>query len=172
MLIKIFKNFGNLMKSIRTPERTYPWYSRGNQKLIIILIKKYCSKTLKNLHLKNFASIKRHLILMDNIFLNLEVLHMEYVAIPFSILQLINKLPLITDLKINYCIPILPISSAYQPKVNLNLQKLTLRCREKFFIADVLNVIHIQYPNIKEFKFQMIGSTQETVNKFISTFKI
>lgn len=166
ILIQIFKNFGHLMRSIKTPERTYLWYDRNTQKLIIILIKKYCSSTLKSLKLKNFASIKRYLILMDNIFLNLEILHLEYVAIPFSILQLIRKLPLINDLKINYCVPILPITATYTPIVNLNLQKLSLKCRDRFYMTNVLNVIHLLFPNLTELKFQIIGTTQESLFTF------
>lgn len=68
---------------------------------------------------------------MNNIFVNLRVLHLEYVSIPFSILQLINKMPEIRDLNISYCIPIVPISTTFLPIVNLNLEKLTLRCRNK-----------------------------------------
>lgn len=113
-LINIFKNFGSLMESIETPEKPYPWYDRDMQKLIIVLIKKYCSNTLRCLRLKNFASIKRYLILLDNTFVNLEILHLEFVAIPFSILQLISKLPQINDLKIIYCVPILPIFSTFR----------------------------------------------------------
>lgn len=168
-LISVFKTFGNYMESIETPAKSYLWYNREKQKLIMILIKKYCSNnTLKYLRLNNFSGIKRHLILLDNTFTNLKVLQLDYAALPFSILQLINKLPHINELRLNYCIPILPISSSFKPTVNLNLQKLTIRCRDRFYTLDVLSVIHLFYPNIIELQFQTIGHVGEKSHKFNS----
>lgn len=166
-LITIFKTFGNVMQSVSTPSKSYPWYERQTQKLIILLIKKYCSNdSLQCLKLYNFSSIKRYFILMDDVFVNLKILHLDYAALPFSILQLINKLPQINDLQLKYCIPIFPITQSIQPNVNLNLQKLTIRCRNRFFTLDVLAMIHLLYPNITEFKFQTIGNFNENRYKF------
>lgn len=158
-LIDVFKNFGHCIQTLETPLNYYPWFRRDTQKLIIMLIKKFCANgKLKSLKLHYLGSINRYLILMNNVFTHLEILHLEYVAVPFSALQLLNKLPQIKTLNISYCIPSLPILNSFLPITNVNLQDLTLRCRNKFNILDVLHVIHLLYPNIKTLRFQMIGS--------------
>lgn len=160
-LLALFKNFGHLIQSFETPTIFLPWNKKEIQKFIIMLLKKYCSGKngkLESLKLNCFGSINRYLILMNDVFLNLKILHLEYVAVPFSALQLLNKLPKINELNLSYCIPILPISTTFQPTVNLNLKNLTLRCRNRFYLLDVVHVIHQLYPNIVELKFQIIGS--------------
>lgn len=160
-LLALFKNFGHLIQSFETPTIFFPWNKKEIQKFIIMLLKKYCTGKngkLEKLKLSCFSGINRYLILMNTVFLNLKVLHLEYVAVPFSALQLINKLPRVVELNLSYCIPILPISTSFQPTVNLNLKNLTLRCRNRFYLLDIVHVIHQLYPNIVELKFQIIGS--------------
>lgn len=167
-IIDIFQTFGDCIEFLETPLNYYPWFKKDTQKLIIMLIKKYCAdKALKVLKLHYFGSIGRYLVLMNNVFNNLNTLHLEYVAMPYSALQLINNLPLIKTLNLSYCIPVLPIFNTFRPIVNLNLNNLTLRCRDKFYTLDVLQVIHLLYPNITTLKFQMIGSFRPS-NKIIN----
>lgn len=138
-LIAIFRIFGRVMQTVETPSKSYPWYDRETQKLIIVLIKKYCANdTLRCSKLYNFSSIKRHLILLNNILPNLTILHLNYVAVPYSILQLLNKMPQIVEVEINYCTPILPINAFFEPNVNLNLQRISIRCRSTFNLLDFL----------------------------------
>lgn len=159
-LLVLFKNFGDLMESIDTPFVFQPRYNKDIQKFIIMLIRNYCSKStrkLEYLKLNYFGNTNRYLQLMGNIFTNLKILHLEYVSMPYSVLQLINKLPEINELSLTYCIPILPISTRFEPTVNLNLQKLTLQSRNAIHLLDILRVIDKLYPNISELKFQIIG---------------
>lgn len=136
-----------------------------------MLIKKYCAnRKLRSLKLHYFGSIGRYLILMNDVFANLETLHLEYVALPYSALQLINVLPQIKSLNVSYCIPNLPILNSFVPIQNLNLQHLILRCRDKFNILEVLRVIHFLYPNIETLRFQMIGSFRPS-NKICSAMR-
>lgn len=170
-LIDIFKIFGHRIQTLETPLNYYPWFKRETQKLIIMLIKKYCAnRELRILKLHYFGSISRYLILMNNVFANLEILHLEYVAVPYSALQLINNLPRIKTLNLSYCIPSLPIQNSFKPITNMNLQNLTLRCRDRFLILEVLHVIHLLYPNITTLKFQMIGSYRPS-NKISSAMR-
>lgn len=173
-LLKLFKTFGHLIETLQTPLFFYPWYKKETQKFIILLIKKYCARKnsrLESLKLNYFGHINRYLCVMNDVFANLKILHLEYVAIPFSTLQLINKLPKINELNISYCIPILPISTMFRPTVNFNLKKLTLRCRNKLLILDVLHVIHELYPNVTELTFLIIGYMAESREEIWDIFK-
>lgn len=161
ILLTLFRNFGDLIESIEIP-LGHPRiiYKTNTQKFFIMLIKNYCSKEkvkLNSLKICYFDNIGRYLHLMSNIFVNLKTLHLQYVALPFTAIQLINKMPLINDLNLTFCIPILPMSTTFRPTVNLNLDKLTLRCRNKLQLLDILLIINDLYPNLSELRFQIIG---------------
>lgn len=80
------------------------------------------------------------------------------------------RFPKVKELIIQNCIAIEPISVYFEPILNLNLEILRKIASNKLCITDVLNVINLLYPNIRDLRFQAIKidshkKSQETLQK-------
>lgn len=163
----IFKSFGHLMEEFRTASNFYPYFNKIMQIELIKHIKKYCSRKgykLETLELRYFYNIDRHLNDLQRIFKHLKEINLEYTIIPGSLKHLLNKLPNAKYVTLNNCSPLLgEYNSSKAPcksveiNMNLNLEKLHLRCRQDVNIVDILADIDRAFPNIRDLRFEILG---------------
>lgn len=157
----LFINFGKYMEHLDITTRVfkYDWTCATIQTYTIWLIKQNCtiSNRLRILKLDNFSGIGRNFRSLEKILDNLEVLEVKRTALPYSIPQLLSKLPKAKALIVGGCFIKLPISQYATTRFNPNMKVLKLLCLEEFNTTDVLNYIDIHFPNLKEFHLNLSG---------------
>lgn len=155
----LFINFGQFIKHLDITTRVfkYDWNCLTIQTYTIWLIKQNCisGNNLKSLKMEYFSGIGRNFQSFDRILANLEVLVLKNTALPYSVSQLLNKLPNVREFTIDGCFIKYPISQLDIVRFNPNLQKIKLKCTEEFNTTDVLTFIDIHFPNLKEFEFNL-----------------
>lgn len=155
----MLNEFGHLLENLSLKPVIQHWYTTGLQNKIIKSIEKNCSTTenhLKTLELHDFYA-NDAFYLLQNAFLWLEKVEITFCAIPYSILQLINKLPRVKELKLVEPLLLLSATTISQNnviKLNPNLEKLYMECYS-FKLYDFIPVIDISYPNISELTLRM-----------------
>lgn len=155
----LFINFGQFMEHLDITTRVfkYDWTCLTIQTYTTWLIKQNCTRKnkLKTLKMEHFSGIGRNLHSFENLLANLEVIELKYTALPYSVSQLLSKLPKVREFVVEDCFIKFPIPQDAITKFNSNLQILKLKCTEEFYTTDVLTYIHIHFPNLKEFEFSL-----------------
>lgn len=151
--------FGHLIRKLTLEPKLCGWHNVGIQNGILKAIEKNCSgdmNNLKSLELHDFyANSTFHLL--KNAFKCLEKFTINFVTVPYPILHLLNRLPMLKELKMIE--PLLtPNSITMGPTiatlVNPNLEKLYLECYS-FEVIDFIPTIDICYPNLKELTLRL-----------------
>lgn len=154
-----FINFGRYIEHLDISSRIFKfdWTCLTIQTYTIWLIKQNCvgGNNLKSLKMEHFSGIGRNFQSMDKILANLEVLTLRNVALPYSVSQLLCKLPKIRELTVDGCCIKSPIIQYNMTSFNPNLQILRLKCTEEFNTSDVLTYIDVHFPNLVEFVFNL-----------------
>lgn len=155
----LFIHFGKFIKhlEVSASQYKYDWNLNIMETYTLWLIKQNCPENqLRTLKLAYYNRIGRNFKTFRSILTNLEVLEFKCVALPFSICQLLTKLPNVKELTVKDCSPRFPITHFARTIHNPNLQILKLNCSEDFHTIDVLEHVDVHFPSLKELQFRII----------------